>query len=456
MNTASVKMTNTQPFPLFLSYLIPSCIGMFLMAVNILVDGLFVSHGVGPEALAAVNISVPVYSVIFSISLGIGIGGAALYSIALGEGKPQKGRHIFTHSLVLALVIIGTFAAVSFFHAEWIAEALGASGGILPLAADYLTILLGFSLFYVIENMLSIFIRNDGNPNLAMTGLVITSVFNMILNYIFIFKMDMGIKGAAYATAFATIIGLLVLLTHFLRKNSVLRIIRFKPDWKTIYAILKTGLPSFIIEGSTAIMTVCCNLSFLHFAGAAGITAFAIINNLHAVILVIFIAIGSALQPIVSFHYGMHMNGRLRRFLRLGIGTGLVFGVFFWVMSLFFGDVLIRIFGDMPNDVSDYTRKGMALYFIGYVFLGMNMVYAEYYQAIKKIRLSSVIILARCLILFIPLLFTLPMLFGSMAIWLAFPLSEGLTALFIIVGRFKWKGFSPVTEKAREENLYEY
>ncbi|WP_272901849.1 MATE family efflux transporter [Bacillus glycinifermentans] len=201
-------MKKSNPFRLFLSYLIPSCIGMFLMAVNILIDGLFISRGVGSEALAVVYITVP-----------IGIGGAALYSIALGERNLQKANHIFTHSLVVVFVITGIFASVSYFYAECIAKALGASGDILSLASSYLKIILAFAIFYVLENTLSIFIRNDGNPNLAMTGLVSTSIFNILLNYVFIFRLNMGIAGAAYSTSLATVLGFLVLLTHFLRKK---------------------------------------------------------------------------------------------------------------------------------------------------------------------------------------------------------------------------------------------
>ncbi|MEG0472967.1 MAG: MATE family efflux transporter [Solibacillus sp.] len=219
MNETTATLSNTPTKKLFISYLIPSIIGMLLMAINILVDGIFVSNGVGPEALAGVNIAVPIFSILLSISLWIGMGGATLYSIALGENNPKKAQSIFTQSFFLATFIVGILVVFSLWKQKEIAYLFGASDEIYPYVKDYLQIILLFGVIYVIENILSIFIRNDGNPKLAMLGLGITSILNIVFNYVFIFMMDMGVKGAAYGTILATAIGVLVLLAHFFRKS---------------------------------------------------------------------------------------------------------------------------------------------------------------------------------------------------------------------------------------------
>lgn len=437
MNEASTTLSTTPAKKLFISYLIPSIIGMLLMAINILVDGIFVSNGVGPEALAGVNIAVPIFSILLSISLWIGMGGATLYSIALGQNNQKKAQSIFTQSFFLATFIVGALVVLLLWKQKEIAYLFGASDEIFPYVKDYLQIILIFGVIYVIENILSIFIRNDGNPKLAMIGLGVTSVLNIVFNYIFIFMMDMGVKGAAYGTGLATVIGVLVLFTHFFRKSSILKFTKLKFETKTVSEILKIGLPSFIVEASAAVTIIAYNITFMHFIGAVGVTAYAVVNYLHTVFLMLFLGIGAALQPIVSFHYGAKLYKRLQQFLKLGVITGIVFGIGIWFVGWQYGEIIVVLFGEMPEEVLTYTIKGISLFFLGYLFLGVNLVYAEYYQAIKKIKLSSIIIVARSIVLFLPLLWLLPTYFGSDAIWLAFPIAEGITAIGIIIARRK-------------------
>ncbi|HEY4623713.1 MAG TPA: MATE family efflux transporter [Solibacillus sp.] len=437
MNETSTTLRTTPTKKLFISYLIPSIIGMLLMAVNILVDGIFVSNGVGPEALAGVNIAVPIFSILLSISLWIGMGGATLYSIALGQNNPKKAQSIFTQSFFLATFIVGILVVLSLWKQKELAYLFGASDEIFPYVKDYLQIILIFGIVYVVENILSIFIRNDGNPRLAMIGLGVTSILNIVLNYIFIFMMDMGVKGAAYGTGIATLIGVFVLLMHFFHKESILKFTKLQFEMKTVSEILKIGLPSFIVEASAAVTVIAYNITFMHFVGAIGVTAYAVVNYMHAVFLMLFIGIGAALQPIVSYHYGAKLYSRLQQFLKLGVITGILFGIGIWFVGWKFSETIVALFGEMPEDVLAYTTNGILLYFIGYLFLGFNLVYAEYYQAIKKIKLSSIIIVTRSIVLFLPLLWLLPTYFGGDSIWLAFPIAEGLTAVGLIMARKK-------------------
>ncbi|MGE7020694.1 MATE family efflux transporter [Solibacillus cecembensis] len=453
MNETSEILRNTPTKKLFVSYLIPSIIGMLLMAINILVDGIFVSNGVGPEALAGVNIAVPIFSILLSISLWIGMGGATLYSIALGQNNLKKAQSIFTQSFFLATFIVGTLVVLLLWKQKEIAYLFGASDEIFPYVKDYLQIILIFGVVYVIENILSIFIRNDGNPKLAMIGLGVTSVLNIVFNYIFIFMMDMGVKGAAYGTGLATVIGVLVLLTHFFRKSSILKFTKLKFETKIVSEILKIGLPSFIVEASAAVTIIAYNITFMHFVGAVGVTAYAVVNYMHAVFLMLFIGIGAALQPIVSYHYGAKLYDRLQQFLKLGVITGILFGICIWFVGWQFSGSIVALFGEMPADVLAYTTKGIMLFFIGYLFLGYNLVYAEYYQAIKKIKLSSVIIVTRSIVLFLPLLWLLPTYFGGDAIWLAFPIAEGLTAIGLIIARNRLQALKPLKNKPAEPVL---
>lgn len=358
MSDSTFKLQNNSVPKVFASYLFPSLLGMLLMSINILVDGIFVSNGIGPEALAGINIAVPIFSILLSISLWIGMGGATLYSISIGQANIAKARSIFTQSFVLAISIVGILVVFSLWKQQEIAYLFGASDEILPYVEDYLHVILLFGIVYVLENILSIFIRNDGNPKLAMFGLITTSVLNIVFNYIFIFMMDMGVAGAAYATVLSTVVGVIVLLYHFVRKESVLRFVKFSVDYKSMVEILKIGSPSFVVEGSAAIIVVAYNITFSHFVGEIGVTSYAVVNYLHVVFLMVFLGIGAALQPIVSFHFGAKLYGRLQSFLKLGLITGIGFGaaVFTnWLVIRASNDCVIRSEG--PRGYCFYKRR---------------------------------------------------------------------------------------------------
>ncbi|MFE6170134.1 MATE family efflux transporter [Viridibacillus arvi] len=450
MSESTLKLQNNSVPKVFASYLFPSLLGMLLMSINILVDGIFVSNGIGPEALAGVNIAVPIFSILLSISLWIGMGGATLYSISIGQGNLAKARSIFTQSFILAISIVGVLVVFSLWKQQEIAYLFGASDEILPYVEDYLHVILLFGIVYVLENILSIFIRNDGNPKLAMIGLITTSVLNIVFNYIFIFMMDMGVAGAAYATVLSTVVGVIVLMYHFVRKESVLRFVKFTIDYKSMAEILKIGSPSFVVEGSAAIIVVAYNITFSHFVGEIGVTAYAVVNYLHVVFLMVFLGIGAALQPIVSFHFGAKLYRRLQSFLKLGLLTGVGFGAAVLLIGWLFADQMITLFGVKDQEVTAFTKEGISYFFIGYLFLSFNLIMAEYYQSIKRIRLSMFIIMARSLVLFLPLLWLLPNYFGAKYIWLAFPLAEGLTIIALLIVKRLFRNVLPEKELGNE------
>ncbi len=446
----TINPIETRPLkPLFLSYLFPAMVGMLLMSVNILVDGIFVSHGVGPTALAGVNIAVPIFSILLSISLWIGMGGATLYSISLGEGNKKRAHQIFTLAFTVMIVVVLTLILCLLLNLKEVSYIFGASDTTYPYVQEYLHVILIFGVFYTIENLLSIFIRNDGNPKLAMMGLITTSVLNIILNYIFIFIFNYGVTGCALATAISTIIGMSVLFLHFFRKQSELRFVRHFFSISDLKKIFSIGLPSFIVEASVAVIVILYNVTFLHYLGSDGVTAYAMVNYIHTVLLTVFLGIGMALQPLVSYHHGARLVARLTALLKIGTATALIFGLTTAIIAMLFPSQLMALFGDSTFEIRNMAAQGFVHFAIGYVFLGMNMVYAEFFQSIEKIRLATTIMLLRSIVLFIPTLVLLPKILGPQAIWWTFPVAEGITALliFIFMKRKSHTIFRPVVKK---------
>lgn len=433
---------------LFISYLIPAVLGMVLMSVNIMIDAVMVSRGVGADGLAGVNVAVPAFSIFFSISLWIGMGGATMYSIALGENKIERARSIFTQSMTVAVAIVGVLMIICLWKIEDIAYLFGANEVILPYSLDYLHVLFTFGMVYVLENVLSTFIRNDGNPNLAMAGLIITAVLNIIFNYIFIFILGWGVTGSASATILSAAIGFLVLLSHFFRKNSILKWTKLKLEWQTIKEILVIGFPSFTTEITVAIVTIGFNVTFIQYAGEQGVASYAMVNSIHAMTLLLFFGVGAALQPIASFHYGANLSERLKEGLQLAVKTAVVLGAIATIIGLFFGKYLIGLFDVQSEELLNMTVIGISLFFTQYVFLGYNIVYGEYFQSVRQTTKSVFIILSRGLLLIIPLLWIMPKLFGVNGIWLVMPVAELLTACAV----FAMNRFShPVSIRTLEE-----
>ena len=291
----------------------------------------------------------------------------------------------------------------------------------------------------MIENILSIFIRNDGNPTLAMMGLIITSVVNIVLNYLFIFVFEFGLKGVAYAIVISGVAGIFVLLTHFLSVKKQLGITKSFIKELNLAGILAIGFPSFLVEASAALVVILFNVTFNKFMGDIGLASYAVVNYLHIVFLMLFIGVGAALQPITSYLYGAIQYGKMAIFLKLALISAGGLGIFLTIFGIVGDLFLIKVFGITDPEIVEYTAIGIQSFFLGYLFLGINMVLLEFYQSIARVRYAVMIVVLRVVIFFIPLIFLLPAFWGANSIWLAFPLSEaGAVIVVLLAVKLRW------------------
>lgn len=448
MGSVQQKLGNQSVTKSFFQYLLPTFFGMMLMSVNIVVDGIFVGNGIGDVALASVNIAVPVFSVIISLALLIGVGGATLYSMAMGEGNVQQAQRYFTISAVFITMITIIVSIFSYIFIEPLALLFGANEETLPYALDYMKILILFSLVIAMEVMLSIFVRNDGNPTLAMMGMIVSAVFNIILNYVMIFVLGWEVLGAAIATVTATGLGLLVLATHFFKKGAQLRFVRFKVRLKEIKNISFLGFPSFLSEAGMGVFVIGYNVAMAYYLGTNGVAAFSVINYLHAFMFLGFLSIGSSIQPMISFYYGSRKLEKIRETVKIAERTAIGLGILFILIGYFGSDFLVSIFGVDSIEIYDLATNGITLFFLGYLFMGINAVYMTYYQSIGRVKPAVGITFYRGFIILAITLLALPPLFGAAGIWLALPIAEAIVAIFLIV--FARKGIS---QEIRESAL---
>lgn len=416
----------------FFQYLIPSLIGMSLMSVNIIIDGVFVGHGVGSVALASVNVATPMYSVFLSIGLLIGVGGGALYSMAMGQGEQRTAQEIFTNSFKIASVGTILVSVFSYLFLEEIAVLFGANADTMTYVKEYILVLLLFSLFMVWESVLSVFVRNDGSPTLAMAGLVVTAAVNIVLDYWMIFILKWEVVGAALASVIAIVVGLLVLLIHFWSKTNQLKFISSTMKIKEVTRIVTVGFPSFLSEAGLATFIVGYNIVMAIYTGTAGLAAFSVINYLHFFMFLVFQGIGAAIQPMISYYYGASGFNRMKSSVLLAEKSALFFGILSLCIGFFAAPQLVALFGITSAEIVDLAVIGIRLFFISYLFMGFNFIYMTYFQSIGYMKPAIWITLFRHFIIFIPVLVVLPLLFGVVGIWLILPVSEFLMAMVLI------------------------
>lgn len=408
----------------FVRYLIPSLIGMFMMSINVVVDGIFVGHRYGEVALAGVNVAVPVFSIYFAVSLWIGMGGAVLYSRHLGAKQVKEARSVFTHSLALIFGLTLLLAGTAYMFREQLALFLGANDETMPYVMEFMTVLLGFGFIVTVQNTFSIFVRNDGNPNLAMISLLVTAACNIVINYVLLFVLDFGVSGSAWALIGAAAIGTCVLLTHFLRKDSTLRFVKFRFSWELIRNTFTIGLPSFVAELGISVFTAGYNMAMVRWAGTVGVSAFSMLNYVHSVMLMLFIGMGAGIQPLLSYYRGAKLRSRERETIRLAVKTAIGIGLGVYLVGLLAADGIVSMFGSFSAEVRQMAATGIRLFFLAYLFMGVNFVMMTYFQSTEQVKMATWITVAREMLLMVAILLTLPHLIGTTGIWLAIPISE--------------------------------
>ncbi|WP_164670535.1 MATE family efflux transporter [Virgibacillus doumboii] len=433
MSIAEERLLSQSVTKSFFQYLLPTLIGMMLMSANIVIDGIFVGNGIGAVALASVNIAVPVWSIIISLSLLIGIGGGTLYSIATGARDTIRARRMFTLSMALVTVAMVVIGFAGYITAEPLARVFGANTDTLAYSIDYLQIIFMWAPILGWEATLSIFIRNDGSPKLAMAGLVVSALLNIVLNYWMIFILEMEVAGAALASVIATAAGLAIYTVHFFKKESGLKFVRMSWTTADILRTGKMGFPNFLSEAGTGIFVIGYNIALSYYAGTTGLAAFSVINYLHTFMFLAFIGIGTSIQPMISFYYGAKKYESIKNTVIIAEITGLVLGVLFLAIGWLGAGGLVTIFGVESEKIRQLAIKGIQLFFIGYLFMGFNFIYMTYYQSTAYVRPSIGITLFRGFILLIAAIIILPVFLGTTGIWLALPVAEGLTAIFLLL-----------------------
>ncbi|MDA7853466.1 MATE family efflux transporter [Porticoccaceae bacterium] len=420
--------------PTFIKYMMPSLLGLIAMTSASLVDGMFIGNYEGVIALAAVNLIIPITTLLFGVSMMISIGGSVRGGKYLGEKNTAAASAIFSKTLIFMVVYGLIVIALGLMFEAEIFATLGADKTLFPVMSEYYRIIFPFLFFQFIVIQIYFFIRLDGFPNLAATGLAIGAVVNISLDYLFIAIYGWGLAGAALATGLSEVISLAVMLAYFFQPQRKIFFSLRQKNWREVFQAAYNGISEFINEVSGALIGFIFNWMLIQRAGVTGVAAITLVNYLLFIGFMAYFAISDSIQVIISQNYGARNPQRIRAFLRTaGI---MIVGVSAGIISLLIAgsESLIGLFIDIERDSETLV---LALEFVAYVwpvfiFAGFTMLISGYLTAVHLPFQSALVASCRSLIMPAGLLVLFYMLLADYRFVAAIPVAEAISFVIAV------------------------
>ena len=420
--------------PTFIKYMMPSLLGLIAMTSASLVDGMFIGNYEGVTALAAVNLIIPITTLLFGVSMMISIGGSVRGGKYLGEKNTAAASAIFSKTLMFMVVYGLIVIALGLMFEAEIFATLGADKTLFPVMSEYYRIIFPFLFFQFIVIQIYFFIRLDGFPNLAATGLAIGAVVNISLDYLFIAIYGWGLAGAALATGLSEVISLAVMLAYFFQPQRKIFFSLRQKNWREVFQAAYNGISEFINEVSGALIGFIFNWMLIQRAGVTGVAAITLVNYLLFIGFMAYFAISDSIQVIISQNYGARNPQRIRAFLRTaGI---MIVGVSAGIISLLIAgsESLIGLFIDIERDSETLV---LALEFVAYVwpvfiFAGFTMLISGYLTAVHLPFQSALLASCRSLIMPASLLVLFYMLLADYRFVAAISVAEAISFVIAV------------------------
>lgn len=405
--------------------------GMIGLSCYILADTFFISQGLGPDGLTALNLAIPFYNFIQGFGLMMGMGGATKFALLRGQGREDEAQGVFTQSLILALAASLLFVIPGVFCSSQLSTFLGGSGAVHGMTRTYLRVLLSFSPAFLVNNVCLCFVRNDNAPRLAMTAMLGGSFSNILLDYLFIFPLNMGMFGAILATGLAPVISLAILAPHLRRRT--LRLSRQGLRVKGAGELAVLGSPSLIAELSSGLVLLMFNLIILSLAGNLGVAGYGVVANIYLVVLALFTGLSQGIQPLVSAAWGRREERTVRTVYRYALWAAVLLAAAVYVLSVLFAQPIVAVFNREQDPVlQQIAVRGLRLYFTAFFFSGFNVVTAVYFSSMDRPRAGFAVSILRGFVLIVPLALFMSRVWGMDGVWLSAPVTEALTALVAI------------------------
>ena len=421
--------------PMYFKYLTAAFGSALISSIYGVVDMAMVGQYQGPNGTAALAVVAPIWNIIYSLGLLMGIGGSVLFSTLRGRSKDnQKESNEYFTAAVIGVVFLAVIAwiGILFFDTNLL-KLFGAKETLLPLSISYLFPVKFVVPSFLFTQLMAAFLRNDGNPGLATKAVLFGGIFNVFGDYFGVFILDMGIMGAGLATAMGSVFSLLIMLTHFRSKKNTLKLVKPTKLFSKLKAISVTGFPTFFIDVAMGILTMLFNRQILKYLGTNALSVYGIIINISTFVQCCAYSIGQASQPIISANFGAGKGERISQILKYALGTAAVFGLIWTALAQLVPNLFIRIFMTPTDEILAIAPGIIRSYGISFLLLPLNIFSTYYFQALMKPRTSFLVSVARGAVISGCLIYLLPAVAGADAIWFAMPITELVVAVFVII-----------------------
>lgn len=413
-------------------YIAPNILAMVGMSCYILADTFFIATSQGTNGITALNLALPIYGLIFAIGSMIGTGSAIRYTLAKATGQ-QEAKKYFSNALIWDAIVSVIFIAAGLFFPGQVMRVMGADAVIETIGVPYIRIVLCFTPFFMMNYAFTAFVRNDNAPHIAMAATLLSSLFNIVFDYVFMFPLGMGMTGAALATAVSPIVSILICMVHYLSPKSSVSFHFMVPSVKMLISSCSLGVVAFVGEIASAVTTMVFNFVLLGLDGNTAVAAYGVIANTALVGTAIFNGVSQGLQPLASEAHARGEEHEKYQILVKSIVTGIALAIVLIAGVWFFASDITSAFNsEQSAQLAAYAIPGIRIYFIGFFAAGINIICAGFLSATDHAKESSIVAISRGIIAIIIFALVLPTFLGITGVWLAFPAAEAVTLLLAI------------------------
>ena len=411
-------------------YALPAIIAQTASSLYNIVDSIFIGHGVGPLAISGLAVTFPLMNLSTAFGTLVGMGAASLMSILLGQKNYNAANKVLGNVVSLNIILGVLFMIAALVFIDPILYFFGASENTLPYAKDYMKIILYGNIITHLYFGLNAQMRSSGFPKKAMMLTIFTVVFNTILDPIFIFTFDMGIKGAAWATVIAQTASLVIVMRHFNDKSRGLHfekgIIRL--DWRIAKESLSIGFGPFLMNAAACLVTLFINQQLRRYAGDLGIGAFGICNRISFMFIMICLGLNQGMQPIAGYNFGARKYSRVKEVFWKTVGLATIATSLCFIICVLLPKTAVSIFTHDP-ELMEMSAKGLRTMNSMVLIIGAHIVSTNLFQCLGMVRKSIILSLSRQILFLLPLLYLLPLKWGETGVWLSYPISDVMSCV---------------------------
>ena len=433
-NKATLELGSKPVGKLLMQYALPAIIAMTASSLYNMVDSIFIGQGVGALAISGLAVTFPFMNLSAAFGAGVGVGSSSYLSVKLGQRDYSTAQRILGNNITLNIIIGFIFSVVSLIFLDPILYFFGASDQTIPYAREYMIIILLGNIITHLYFGMNAVLRAASKPRQAMYTTIFTVVLNSILDPLFIYTFDMGIRGAAIATILSQTVALVWQIRLFSDKGELLHLKRgiYRLDNIIVKNILGIGISPFAMNATACLVSIFVNQRLLEYGGDLAVGAFGIANRVAFIFIMINFGVNQGMQPIAGYNYGAQKYDRLMRVLKLAMIAGTCVTTSGFIVAEFMPHLCVRLF---TNDkvLTDLAVNGIRIMMAAMPIVGYQMIVTNFFQSIGKAKISIFLSLSRQLLFLVPLIGVMPLFFGVNGVWVAMPISDAFSAIFALV-----------------------